>query len=174
LPKSAASSLGPIVSSRHLADGASPALSEFEFALIMAMHAFQRWVVRCADAAGAPDLSALDVLVLHNVNHRDKPKRLADICLVLNIEDTHLVSYALKKLGKLGFVETRRRGKEKLVSATAKGRAACAAYRGIREELLTRSLASMGQDERGLADLARAMRALSGHYDQAARGAASL
>lgn len=168
------SDLGPIVSSRHLADGASPALSEFEFALSMTAHAFHRWMVRCAAAAGAPDLSPLDVLVLHNVNHRDKPKRLADICLVLNIEDTHLVNYALKKLEKTGLVEAARHGKEKAVATTAKGREVCAAYRAIREELLARSLRAMGHDEAGLAALARAMRALSGHYDQAARGAASL
>ncbi|OYX11500.1 MAG: hypothetical protein B7Z15_11695 [Rhizobiales bacterium 32-66-8] len=56
--------LGPIVSSGHLAAGAMPALSEFEFAMNMTVHAFQRWMVRCMAAAGMPDLSPLDVLVL--------------------------------------------------------------------------------------------------------------
>ncbi len=96
--------LGPIVSSGHLASGALPALSEFEFGMIMTVHAFNRWMVRCMAAAGMPDLSPLDVLVLHNVNHRGKAKRLADVCLVLNIEDTHVVSYSLKKLEKLKLV----------------------------------------------------------------------
>ncbi len=97
--------LGPIVSSGHLASGALPALSEFEFGMIMTVHAFNRWMVRCMAAAGMPDLSPLDVLVLHNVNHRGKAKRLADVCLVLNIEDTHVVSYSLKKLEKLKLVK---------------------------------------------------------------------
>ena len=65
-------------------------------------------------AAGFPDLSALDVLVLHNVNHRGKAKTLADVCLVLNIEDTHLVTYAMKKLERLKLVKSGRAGKEKM------------------------------------------------------------
>src|ERR1044072_693682 len=96
--------LGPIVSSAHLAAGLMPALSELEFGLILLGHAFNRWMVRCAAAAGVADLSSLDVLVLHTVNHRGRPKRLADICLVLNVEDTHLVTYAVKKLQAHGLV----------------------------------------------------------------------
>src|SRR5579863_5110619 len=61
--------VGFVVSSAHLAEGASPALSEFEFGLILLSHAFHRWMTRCADAAGFVDLSPLDVLVLHTVNH---------------------------------------------------------------------------------------------------------
>src|SRR3954452_8124300 len=107
------SDLGTVVSSAHLAAGAMPALSEFEFGLILVSHAFHRWMVRAMAAAGFPDLSALDVLVLHNVNHREKPKRLADICLVLNVEDTHLVTYSVKKLERLHLVTSGRAGKEK-------------------------------------------------------------
>ena len=50
--------------------------------------------------AGRKGLGPLDVLVLHSVNHRGRAKTLSDICLVLNIEDTHTVTYALKKAGK--------------------------------------------------------------------------
>jgi len=166
--------LGPIVSSGHLASGALPALSEFEFGLILVSHAFHRWMVRCMAAAGLPDASALDVLVLHNVNHRGKAKRLADICLVLNIEDTHLVSYSLKKLEAAGLVASGRAGKEKTVEITAEGRAICLRYREIRETLLTKPLSATGIDSGHLSDIAALMRALSGTYDQAARAAASL
>ena len=38
-------------------------------------------------AAGVRDLTFLDVLVVHHVNHRGRAKRLADICFVLNVED---------------------------------------------------------------------------------------
>ncbi|SER55717.1 Predicted transcription regulator, contains HTH domain, MarR family [Faunimonas pinastri] len=166
--------LGPIVSSGHLASGALPALSEVEFGTIMLTHAFNRWMVRCMAAAGFPDLSAIDVLVLHNVNHRDKAKTLADICLVLNIEDTHVVSYALKKLEKLGLVKSGRRGKEKLAMVTEEGRAACKRYAEIREALLVRSVLSTEVSSDMLSEMARRIRALSGHYDQASRAAASL
>ena len=111
------SDLGPIVSSAHLASGPFPEVSEFEFGLILAGNAFNRWVVRAMSAAGYPDLSSLEVLVLHTVRHRARPKKLADICLVLNIEDTHTVNYAIKKLIKAGLVQDVRQGKEKSVTA---------------------------------------------------------
>jgi predicted MarR family transcription regulator len=165
---------GPIVSSAHLAAGAMPALSEFEFGAIMVSHAFERWMVRCMSAAGVPDMSAVDVLVLHTVYHRGKPKRMADICLVLNIEDTHVVSYAVKKLARLKLVGSRKQGKEKLIFATEAGAAACRRYHEFREALLVRSVGAMGVDQQALSRIAAQMRVLSGHYDQAARAAASL
>lgn len=164
----------PIVSSAHLAAGAMPALSEFEFGSIIVAHAFDRWMVRCMAAAGVPDMSPIDVLVLHSVYHRSKPKRMADICLVLNIEDTHVVSYAIKKLTRLKLVASHKQGKEKLVTATATGARACQRYHEIREALLVRSVGTIGLDQQSLSRIAAQMRALSGHYDQAARAAASL
>jgi len=166
--------LGPIVSSGHLASGAMPSLSEFEFGLILCSHAFERWMVRCAAAAGVPNLSPLDVLVLHNVNHRAKPKKLADIGLVLNVEDTHLVNYAVKKLTGLGLVKPGRAGKEKIVAITPKGEATCLKYREVREALLVKAVLGTGLDPAKISEIAARLRALSGHYDQAARAAASL
>ncbi len=166
--------LGPIVSSGHLASGAMPALSEFEFALTMTVHAFQRWMLRCMTAAGIPELTPMDVLVLHNVNHRGKAKRLADICLVLNIEDTHLVNYSLKKLERLKLLKSGRKGKEKTVAITPAGEEACKRYAQIREQLLVKSVLATGIDPARLSEIAAAMRSLSGQYDQAARAAASL
>lgn len=173
-PKSDPPAFGPIVSSGHLASGAMPALSEFEFALSMVAHAFQRWMVRGMAAAGVADLSPIDILVLHNVNHRSRPKRLADICLVLNIEDTHVVTYALKKLEKLKLIRSARQGKEKIVAITSAGEKACARYREAREALLVKSVLATGVDPAMMSGVAANMRALSGQYDQAARAAASL
>lgn len=165
--------IGPVVSSAHLADGSLPALSEIEFAMNMTSHAFQRWIVRCMAAAGA-QLSPMEVLVLHLVTHRDRPKTLADICLVLNIEDTHLANYAIRKLTAQGLVETGRAGKEKTVQATTKGTELCTRYAEIREALLVSTALQLGHDPQELSRLAALMRALSGTYDQAARAAAAL
>ena len=114
-----------IVSSAHLVSLGAEELSEFEYGLILAQNAFSRWTVRCMAAAGAPELGPLDVLVLHSVNHRDRAKQVADICFVLNVEDTHTVTYSLRKLEKLGLVDRSRRGKETFFAASARGRAAC-------------------------------------------------
>ena len=166
--------IGPIVSSGHLASGALPALSEVEFGLIMLSNAFNRWIVRCMDAAGVADLSPLDVIVLHRINHRGKPKTLADICLVLNIEDTHTVAYALKKLEREKLIESGRRGKEKLVLITQKGHDVCKRYGELREEMLVRSVLATEVSADTLSQVAARIRALSGHYDQASRAAASM
>lgn len=166
--------LRPIVSSAHLVSPVSGALSEFEFGLIIAAHAFNRWIVRCMAAAGIPDLGPLDVLVLHSANHRGRAKKLADICLVLNVEDTHTVSYSLKKLAKLGLVSGARKGKEIFYAPTEEGVAVCARYREVREECLIKSLSVLGYEEADIGQLADLLRGLSGLYDQAARAAASL
>lgn len=168
------SQFGPIVSSAHLADSAFPSLSELEFGLILAGHAFERWMVHCMTAAGEPGLTAIDVLVLHSANHRARPKRLSDLCIVLGIEDTHVVIYAIKKLEKRGLVKGTRSGKEKLISTTEKGVETCLRYRDIREELLVESVRGLGLDPKVTSTVAAMLRALSGHYDQAARAAASL
>lgn len=166
--------VGRIVSAAHLADGAMPALSEMEFAMTILNNAFQRWMVRCMGAAGISGLGPLDVHILHASNHRGREKTLSDICMMLNIEDTHLVSYALKKLEASGLIETGRRGKEKTVRVTAEGARACQRYRDVREAVLVESIRSLAVDEGEVARIAALMRALSGQYDQAARAAASL
>ena len=164
-----------IVSSAHLADGGAPELSEFEYGLIVSANAFNHWVTRCMAAAGAPDLGTLDVLVLHTVNHRDRAKRLSDICFTLKVEDTHLVNYALKKLLKAGFVEATKSGKETRYTASDAGAALCRRYRHVRETCLIDSMAALGGvDTDEIARAASVLRALSGLYDQAARAATSL
>ncbi len=159
------------VSSAHLAAGASPALSEFEFGLILCSAAFGRWMTGCAAAAGQAGLSPTEVLVLHTVRHRDRPKRLAEIMRVQGIEDAHIARYAVRKLAAAGLVTLGRQGKEQTVTVTEAGLALCARYHELREALLT---GTSGQDEARLREAASLLRALSGHYDQAARAAATV
>lgn len=163
-----------IVSSEHLSNNHVSSLSEIEFGLIIAGSAFNRWMVHCVSAAGIDDLGALDVLVMHTVNHRKKPKKLADICLVLHIEDSYTATYAIKKLEKHGLVSSRKKGKEKYIEITPKGAEVCDKYRKIREACLLPSMDATGKNNSELADIASVLRLLSGLYDQAARSAASL
>ncbi|MCV6548101.1 MAG: winged helix DNA-binding protein [Cohaesibacter sp.] len=167
-------SVGPVVGSSHLADGRKPSLSEVELALSMCGNGFHRWMTRCMNAAGGGELGPLDVLVLHSINHRERPKKLADLCLILNIEDTHTVNYAIKKLQALGLVESTRQGKEKVVAITNEGQALCQRYKEVREALLFEAVDAVGLGEEDLSRVAALLRSLSGQYDQAARAAASL
>lgn len=164
----------PIVSSLHLASGRSAELSEFEFGLIIASNAFNRWAVRCISAAGMKDMTITDVLVLHHINHRAREKKLADIAFILNIEDTHIVNYSLKKLHTLGLVNTEKRGKEVLYSTNEAGQALCVRYFEIREQVLVSGLKGDGTESFELGELARFLRLLSGLYEQAARSATSM
>ncbi|WP_300710259.1 winged helix DNA-binding protein [Limnohabitans sp.] len=164
----------PIVSSAHLVSPDSAEMSEFEFGLIVAGNAFHRWIIHCMAAAGLKDLTPLDVLVLHHVTHRARDKRLADICFIMNIEDTHLVNYALKKLQGLGVVMSQKHGKEVTYAATDAGRGYVQRYREIRESCLIDALKADDGLNRDIGELARLLRVLSGMYDQAARAAASL
>lgn len=163
---------GGIVSSSHLVSPRSLELSEFEFGLIVAWHAFSRWAVRCMSAAGCPEVTITDVLLMHHLCHRARQKKLADICFVLNYEDTHVVAYSLKKLVAAGLAQTMRQGKEVLYSTTPRGEAIVHQYRAIREDCLVRSLD--GELSADIGELARLLRTMSGMYDQAARAATSL
>ncbi|MEN5248900.1 winged helix DNA-binding protein [Brucella pseudintermedia] len=167
-------SIGPIVSSAHLADGGSPGMSEVEYGLILASHAFSRWMVRCMAAAGLPGLSPIEVLILHSIRHRDREKKLADICLVLDIEDTHIATYAIRKLESAGLLTTGKAAKEKTVKITAKGAEACARYAQIRERLLVDSTANARPSEETLSEVAALLRFMSGAFNQATRSAITL
>lgn len=164
----------PIVSSAHLVSPRSAEMSEFEFGLIVSGNAFHRWIVHCMSAAGLKDLTPLDVLVLHHVTHRARDKRLADISFIMNVEDTHLINYSLKKLQGLGVVASRKNGKEVTYAATEEGRRYVQRYREIRESCLINALKADEGLNRDIGELARLLRVLSGVYDQAARSAASL
>ena len=163
-----------IVSSRHLAEGEGWESSEFEFGLIVAYNAFSRWMVKCMSAAGQGEMSPLEILVLHNVNHRSREKRLTDVCFLLNIEDTHTVNYALRKLLKAGLVTSEKRGKEVFYSTSDTGAALCESYRDVREQCLLEGLSRMDISGDELRELGSSLRALSGQYDQASRAASSL
>ena len=161
-----------IVSSSHLVSPRSRQTSEFEFGMIVAWNAFSRWAVRCMAAAGVPDLTITDVLLLHHVNHRARNKKLADICFVLNFEDTHVVAYALKKLVAAGLLSTEKVGKEVLFSPTPEGEALVLRYREVREACLIDALDTERNPDIG--ELARLLRSMAALYDQAARAASSL
>jgi len=164
-----------IVSSLHLTEPGHEGLSEFEFALTVVNHAFQRWVTRGMAAAGLPELSPLDALILHCIRHRHREKSIADVMFTLNLSERHYLNYAIKKLDGAGLITRRRQGKEVFLGATDKGRDACTEYARLRRfcllELIPRDRKVAGLE---IGDVAKALRVLTGFYEQASRSAASL
>jgi predicted MarR family transcription regulator len=149
-------------------------LADVELSMVSAIHVFQRWIVCCMEVAGLKDLSVVDVLVLHHVNRPAHCRRLADICFVLNIEDTHVVAYSLRKLIALEVVSGDKHGKEVTYLTTPSGRQYLAHYRAIRDQCLLDGLEVLGLNDAVLKELAQFLRKISGLYDQAARAASSL
>ncbi|MFV0573868.1 MAG: winged helix DNA-binding protein [Vibrio sp.] len=163
----------PIVSSSHLASDEAATLSEFEYALTMMNNAFQRWMQSCSTASDMPELSPLDILVVHNIYHRNRAKRISDVAFTLNIDDLHTVSYSVRKLVKRQLVESTRQGKDTFYNITPEGKAFCNHYRMIREQCLVEAMKAMNISDQ-LGDVATLMRTLSGFYDQASRAVRSL
>lgn len=124
--------------------------------------------------AGRHEMTRVAILILHHVTHNRTSKRVGDICFVLNIEDTHIVTYGLKKLVKMGYVETERVGKEALFSITKDGEDLCKNYPEVRETCLIDILMESGIPNENIGDTARLLRTLAGIYDQASRASASL
>jgi predicted MarR family transcription regulator len=152
-----------------VASAQSRELSEFEFSLIILMFGFQRWVVNCMEASRFRGLSALDVLVLHAVNHRARGRRMSEICMVLNVDDTHLVAYALKKLVAAGLVHVAAQGRERHYETTAPGDQACMEYRRVRETFLIPALSWLSSERSVVRDAGAFMRTMTAIYDQAGR-----
>jgi predicted MarR family transcription regulator len=144
-------------------------LSEFEYSLITLMNGFARWVQNCMAAANVNGLNALDILVLHAVNHRARGKRLAEICMVLNIDDTHLVTYALKKLAAAGLVLVLPQGRERHYETTESGERACLEYRKVRESYLVPSLTWLSGRDGAVTEAAGFLRMMTALYEQAGR-----
>ncbi|AZV40524.1 MULTISPECIES: winged helix DNA-binding protein [Komagataeibacter] len=164
-----------IISSSHLASPGQEDVSEFEFALTVVNHAFQRWVARGMASAGLPELSPLDALILHSANHRNRSKSISDLMFTLNLPERHYLNYAMKKLDELGLIVRTRRGKEVFVGATKKGQEYCEKYARIRRICLLELMPADRQvGDVAIEDVAKALRVLTGLYEQASRSAASL
>ena len=144
-------------------------LSEFEFALLTLMFGFQSWTERCMDASDVRGLNSMDILVLHAVNHRARGRRQTEICMVLNVEDTHLVAYALKKLMAAEMVTSVAEGRERYFETTPRGEAACLAYRRVREDFLVPNLSWVAGGEGVIKETASFLRTMSALYAQAGR-----
>ena len=71
-----------------------------------------------AEMEQSANLGVLDILCLHSVNHLGRAKKLADICFKLNVEDSHTVNYALKKLNRYWLVQSEKQGEEVFYGTT--------------------------------------------------------
>ena len=157
------------VSSTAGSDSLSEELSQLEMALTVLWNSARRWLSKRSSVNG---LSDLDVFLMHMLAYRNTALRASDLAFALAIDDMHLVSYSLKKLTKLGLIASAKTGKEVVYRATAaaaEDRNAFLEDRGRYVEPAIRDLMASGVH---VAALTKALRTLSGVYEQAARAAA--
>ena len=146
-------------------------LSAFEYDLITVMFGFFRWIETCMNASDVIGLNSLDILILHALSRRPKGQRLSEIGVVMNIDDTHLLAYSLKKLMNASLVEARRIGRERIFVTTGKGDTACANYHCVREKFLVREVAKRESDFTKFEKAATTLSDLASMYDRAGRAA---
>jgi predicted MarR family transcription regulator len=164
---------GRDASARPRAETGSGSVKELRTRSVGAMHAFQRWIVSAMREAGLKNLSVIEALILDQMRHRARNKRLADICFVLNIEDARVVSYSLRKLVARGIVCVERHRKEYFYSVSAACGQHLLHFEQIHERSVLDALAMLQFHQSALPELAQYLRKMSGLYDQAARAASS-
>lgn len=146
----------------------SEQLSQLEMSLTVLWNSARRWLNKRSSAG----LSDLDVFLMHMLAYRNAPLRASDLAFALAIDDMHLVSYSLKKLTKLGFTTSTKSGKEVIYRATKAGFEHRNAFLRDRARYVEPSIHDLIASGIDLATLTKALRALSGVYEQAARAAA--
>lgn len=144
-------------------------VSDLEFTLISLYPGLMRWFEMCMTAANVRGLKSLDILVLHATQKRARGFSVNEIATSLNIDDTHLVSYAIKKLLAADLIEQVRQGRHQGYIPTEQGEAACGAYHEVRQKYLLSSIQLIRDERKEIQRTVRILRLLAGLYDQSGR-----
>lgn len=150
----------------------APTFPRPEFGLIIAWHAFARWMMRCMTTAGVKDMTPIDVLVLHHASHRDSEKRLAEIPLRARRRGHPRRLLLAAQLAGLGLVQSVKKGRRRSSpspSGAARSAWRTATYARPADARFTGS----PEDNAQIGELARPPRTLSGRQRQAARAAST-
>lgn len=146
-------------------------ITRFEQSLQVLKSAFEQWVKRCGSRAGLGGFASIEIQVLHIIGRAQEPRRIVDICFVLNIEDAHIVNYAVKKLVKGGLVRNQRSGKDVVFTVTPEGAERMADYARIKRQFLVEASATFPGQDIALEELSEKLHLLAAIYEQAARKA---
>lgn len=146
-------------------------ITRFEEGLQVLKSAFEKWVKRCGTRAGLGGFSSMEIQILHIIGRAKEARRIVDICFVLNVEDAHVVNYAVKKLLKAGLVQSQRTGKDVAFIVTREGGSRMDAYAEVKKQFLLEPSTKFSSQEIPLEELAGKLQILSALYEQAARKA---
>ena len=163
----------PTLATEDKVKSESEMLSELEIALTVLWNSVRRWMMQRSKSNTVNGLSDLDVFLLHLLVYRDRPLRAIDLSFALSVDDMHLVTYALKKLVRLGTITSKRVGKEVFYAAAEKGRKHYAEFLEDRKRYLEPAMQYVTGGAYDLDAVNSLLRQISGIYEQAARAAAT-
>lgn len=152
-------------------DADMAAITRFELVLLVLGNTFEQWVKRCGAKSDLGAFSSLETYILHRIGRSETPRRISDLCFALKIEDTHIVTYAVKKLMKSGLVTSSRSGKDTYFNVTPEGEARIVRYAATKRANLGAALAMFNEQDLDLPGLEEKLQVLCAVYEQAARRA---
>lgn len=154
----------------HLAeDDYEVDLTEFEFSVLRAAAAFERWRSDCMACCIDASFSGADTAVLHVIRMHDRPKSISEVGRLLNRDDQSNLQYGIRKLVNAGVIEKAGKSDSKKGAtyiATELGCEITDRFAQFRRDLLIGLTKSMSTDI-GISDVSRVLNLMAGVYDQA-------
>jgi predicted MarR family transcription regulator len=153
-------------------------LTEFEYGVLRFREAFEHWVVqavRSSSSSSSIELNFSELIVLHTLRMQPKPAGVAILARLLNRDDVPNIQYSLRKLAKVGLVQSQREKGAKSASyvPTEIGIEMTNSYARTKREILFGQLADLPGFEDRIASATRTLTTLTGLYEECARVAAT-
>lgn len=151
-------------------------VSDFEWSLIRFYEAFSRFVTESGSVSLGNDLKLSEHLILHIVRMQGRAKNSATIARLMNRDDIPNIQYSLRKLESAGLIAKVRDGKSNqfAYSVTSQGQKAAAEYEDIKAAILMDRLQEIDKVPDKLETMTRFLSVLTGVYEEAARGSATI
>jgi predicted MarR family transcription regulator len=147
---------------------------EFELQLWRVFYGFMRWQEECEKNVNALQLTGTELIILHAISMKNKPKAIHDIARLLNRNDLHNIRYSLSKLLKLDLIQkvkSARNSKNFFFQASEVGLKNIKRYAKIRKNILIKLFSQ--QPELSLEVISKNLVKINAIYEAADRLLAS-
>ncbi|MEA5153475.1 winged helix DNA-binding protein [Raineyella sp.] len=149
-------------------------LANFEFTLMAAYAAFERYVTQLTLLIGEPELTFNEVVILHVVRMYGRPKDATTIARLVNRDDLANVQYSLRKLVSVGLVKKTRSGVTAHYETTPAGSEWTERYATLRARLLVDQMSPDELAKETLNEISRRLTRLTILYESSVRTAGIL
>ena len=144
--------------------------TDFEFAIIRAAAAFDRWQKDCLACCLEGGLSAMENAVLHIIRMHDRPKSISDIARLMNRDDISNLQYSLRKLNTAQLIkrsDKRDSKRSATYTITGKGKQISDQFAEFRRDLLLNLTDSIKDFDTDVVVASKILNIIAGLYDHA-------